>query len=201
MVFSNLAGLEYERPNTSPPCHSFDSIITAPIHALLTSQTLTQILLNDQSTRACAYDEPSGLCLQSGTVGKAGWTRAGWVQHEFGSLHPDHQFSYWPGFSLNPGLWDLERLRAGMAEVGVRFDVEDDRFEQSFSLRCYDVGVEVGHMAGVVVRHIGVEVSCSDAASGTYRRVHILYVANVTKTSLVAGFELRAEWDGETVRR
>lgn len=30
--------------------------------------------------------------------------------HEFGLMYPSHKFSYWPGFSLNPALWDLRRL-------------------------------------------------------------------------------------------
>lgn len=25
-------------------------------------------------------------------------------------MYPSHKFSYWPGFSLNPALWDLKRL-------------------------------------------------------------------------------------------
>ena len=38
-------------------------------------------------------------------------------RHEFGASHPEHTFSYWPGFSLNPALWDLRTLRAGMARM------------------------------------------------------------------------------------
>lgn len=30
--------------------------------------------------------------------------------HEFGLLAPSHSFAHWPGFSLNPALWDLARL-------------------------------------------------------------------------------------------
>lgn len=30
--------------------------------------------------------------------------------HEFGVMYRSHAFSYWPGFSLNPALWDLRRL-------------------------------------------------------------------------------------------
>lgn len=30
--------------------------------------------------------------------------------HEFGLLSPLSTFAYWPGFSLNPALWDLARL-------------------------------------------------------------------------------------------
>lgn len=30
--------------------------------------------------------------------------------HEFGLLDPSLDLSSWPGFSLNPALWDLTRL-------------------------------------------------------------------------------------------
>lgn len=30
--------------------------------------------------------------------------------HEFGLMYPSHDFAYWPGFSLNPALWDLTKL-------------------------------------------------------------------------------------------
>lgn len=30
--------------------------------------------------------------------------------HEFGLLAPSHSLTHWPGFSLNPALWDLARL-------------------------------------------------------------------------------------------
>lgn len=33
--------------------------------------------------------------------------------HEFGVMYTSHAFSYWPGFSLNPALWDLRRLEHG----------------------------------------------------------------------------------------
>jgi hypothetical protein len=32
--------------------------------------------------------------------------------HEFGLLGADHAFGYWPGFTLNPALWDVAALNA-----------------------------------------------------------------------------------------
>lgn len=52
--------------------------------------------------------------------------------HEFGLMNPSHHFSYWPGFSFNPALWDLKRLhdayRASTNHIGgLWFDPTDIR--------------------------------------------------------------------------
>lgn len=50
--------------------------------------------------------------------------------HEFGLLSPLHGFSHWPGFSLNPALWDLVRLKGSYRRQYGRqfeFDSVDDR--------------------------------------------------------------------------
>lgn len=45
--------------------------------------------------------------------------------HEFGLLYPLHAFTHWPGFSLNPALWDLERLGASYRRrYGRRFEFD-----------------------------------------------------------------------------
>ena len=139
------------------PGDGFSAIISEPIAALRHSQ-VSQILLNSQASRECAYDVPPGACAKDGLAFGGGWRRGTYVQHEFGSLHPGHDFTYWPGFSLNPGVWDLARMRKSLGE-GLVFDEGDSRFEQSFSLRCYDAGLEFGYLGRVTVRHIGVEVS------------------------------------------
>ncbi|GMH71477.1 hypothetical protein TL16_g05659 [Triparma laevis f. inornata] len=133
-------------------------LVEEPMKVLFGSNA-AQVLLNDQSSRACAYADPMEKCLRSGNVGKAGWNRDGfWVEHEFGSVYPAHDFTYWPGFSLNPGIWDLKRLRKGLGGRVV-FDSEDERFEQSFSVLCLNKGLDFAHMARISVRHIGTEVS------------------------------------------
>ncbi|CAN0483998.1 unnamed protein product, partial [Hapterophycus canaliculatus] len=72
-----------------------------------------QVLLNDQSTRNCAWGDTATCTAE--TRGTAGWARrtpatVDYRLHEFGLLAPSHSFTHWPGFSLNPALWDLARL-------------------------------------------------------------------------------------------
>ncbi|GMI31318.1 hypothetical protein TrCOL_g8472 [Triparma columacea] len=122
---------------------------------------VAQVLLNDQSSRDCA--EGSVKECEEGTWKRqAGWKRktdkgVEYLEHEFGVLDPRHEFSYWPGFSLNPGVWDLERMRGGA--FNFEFDPEDKRMEQTFSMRCYDEGMLFAHIGQVVVRHSGDLVS------------------------------------------
>jgi len=123
---------------------------------------IAQVLLNDQSSRECAYDNHITPC-DLNKLGTAGWSRVTtngieYVEHEFGVVYEDQVFSYWPGFSLNPGLWDLERMKQRLGEKIV-FGESDDRFEQSFSLMCYDAGLIFAHLPKVNFRHIGTEVS------------------------------------------
>ncbi|GMI07997.1 hypothetical protein TrVE_jg13318 [Triparma verrucosa] len=143
-----------------PPSSGPTRLITEPMTVLSTT-SCAQVLLNDQSSRFCAYASPISSCLDSGNVGKAGWNRGEYVEHEFGTVHPLHEFTYWPGFSLNPGIWDLRRLRRGLEGVGERFvfDHEDERFEQSFSVKCLNGGLDFAHLPRINVRHIGTEVS------------------------------------------
>lgn len=50
--------------------------------------------------------------------------------HEFGVMHPSHDFSYWPGFSLNPALWNLTSLDHSYRETHgrpLRFDSQNMR--------------------------------------------------------------------------
>ena len=121
---------------------------------------ISQVLLNDQSSRSCAEGRMSE-CDSSGHKGKAGWERTSrlgvpFLEHEFGVVYPNHQFSYWPGFSLNPGIWDIQRLQQKMT---LTFDAEDERFEQSFSVKAYDAGLIFAHLPHVSVQHTGGEVS------------------------------------------
>lgn len=57
-------------------------------------------------------------------------TKVEYRLHEFGLLSPLQGFAYWPGFSLNPALWDLARLRDSYGRKYGRkfaFDPEDVR--------------------------------------------------------------------------
>lgn len=47
--------------------------------------------------------------------------------HEFGLMIPSHDFTYWPGFSLNPALWDLRRIGDSYRRKhGRRFQFDPD---------------------------------------------------------------------------
>ena len=126
-------------------------------------EPVVQVLLNDQSTRSCAYAADAG-CDERGS---AGWAReaAGGVAyrlHDFGTVEPGHAFTYWPGFTLNPAVTDVDALRcAHEAATGAApfFDPDDKRFEQTFSLATYDAGLRVAYLPRVSFAHIGVDES------------------------------------------
>lgn len=188
---------------------SAEQIIDHPLSVLEHSRSVqvaepvAQVLLNDQSSRACAY-AIAGRC-GPGVLGTSGWPRqlsdiAGgrdgeeegeraptrYRLHEFGTTRAEHAFSFWPGFTFNPAMWDLDALRCALARAeewdlaaGQRvitvqwsngtgansvpmrevFDPNDDRFEQSFSVRCHDAGLRVAYLEQVVMAHIGVNKS------------------------------------------
>ncbi|CAN0141177.1 unnamed protein product, partial [Scytosiphon promiscuus] len=86
--------------------------------------------------------------------------------HEFGMLGPSHSFTYWPGFSLNPALWDLARLdRSYRRKYGrkLEFDPTDIRFEQSMSMELSDADVSVAYLPDVTFRHVGAGQSAYEA--------------------------------------
>lgn len=96
------------------------------------SQNLVQILINDQ---------------------KSGWKNVNYRYsiHEYASAYPSHTFRYWPGFSLNPGVWDIEAVR----QSGLRFNPESELFERDFSLQIYKTGFEIGYLSYQSCKHIG----------------------------------------------
>eukprot|EP00816_Leptocylindrus_hargravesii_P005515 CAMPEP_0196826832 /NCGR_PEP_ID=MMETSP1362-20130617/93837_1 /TAXON_ID=163516 /ORGANISM="Leptocylindrus danicus, Strain CCMP1856" /LENGTH=236 /DNA_ID=CAMNT_0042207427 /DNA_START=180 /DNA_END=887 /DNA_ORIENTATION=+ len=124
---------------------------------------VAQVLFNDQSSRDCAEGKES--CSQSKFKGVAGWCRVAdsvgykveYIEHEFGIAYLEHQFSYWPGFSLNPAIWDLERMENAMGRL--EFDENDTRFEQSFALKAMDAGLTFAHLPQVNFRHTGTSIS------------------------------------------
>ena len=149
------------------------------------AEPLAQVLLNDQASRACAYADPVEECLAT-PLGAAGWPRVltrashsspelqdgqdlgiSYRLHEFGALA--HDFSYWPGFTLNPAVWDLDALSESWAHYCgkeqltpgnlLRFNTTDRRFEQSASLSLLQGGTRVGYLSRMTVRHIGTETS------------------------------------------
>ncbi|KAF0695762.1 Aste57867_13452 [Aphanomyces stellatus] len=82
---------------------------------------------------------------------QSGWYVPGhdyWL-HEFGIVH--HRFGYWPGFSLNPAVWDLTRLR----QCHKRFNESSDIFEREFSLAIWRCGLHVAFLPYATADHIG----------------------------------------------
>ena len=126
-------------------------------------EPIVQVLLNDQASRSCAYAAPEG-CPD---LGGAGWPRetpsgVSYRLHDFGTVDPRHAFTYWPGVTLNPAVWDVRALACVFeASTGAppAFDPEDPRFEQSFSLAAYDAGVRVAYLPRVTFAHTGVDES------------------------------------------
>ncbi|CAM9523822.1 unnamed protein product [Chrysoparadoxa australica] len=125
---------------------------------------LAQVLINDQSSRGCAEGWECPPELQ-GT--QAGWPRQSKVAgveyraHEFGASSA-HAFSYWPGFSLNPALWEVDRIRKVYSSSFNRdfsFATSHSRFEQLASLQLADAGLRVAYLPDVTFEHAGGEVS------------------------------------------
>lgn len=91
--------------------------------------------------------------------------------HEFALLpvytHRNHDFSYWPGFSLNPGLWDVKKIQhilndtnknAG-ANKKLWFNETFELFEQQFSLLSWFTGMKMAYLNAICFKHIGDESS------------------------------------------
>jgi len=166
------------------------------------AEPLEQVLLNDQASRACAYADPLDVCAST-PLGAAGWPRTAHLPvagmkfgadegrsvdyrlHEFGTLGEDHAFGYWPGFTLNPALWDVTAMQAklrahqqhcqfcegvrskscqasgcsGYSDAHLQFNASDLRFEQSMSLKLATAGVRVAYLQRLSVQHLGTEAS------------------------------------------
>jgi len=78
--------------------------------------------------------------------------------HEFGVTGQQHPFTYWPGFTLNPAMWNVPVLRARVQAAG-GFNSTDPRFEQSLSLKLFASGVAVAYLPQLNFQHVGVDVS------------------------------------------
>ena len=82
--------------------HVLDEALSV-LRAAHEEEPIVEVLLNDQSSRSCAYAAEEGCPM----IGSAGWprmTRDGieYRLHDYGTVEPGHAFTYWPGFSLNP---------------------------------------------------------------------------------------------------
>ncbi|EQC27626.1 hypothetical protein SDRG_14675 [Saprolegnia diclina VS20] len=70
--------------------------------------------------------------------------------------------AHWPGFSLNPGVWDLYRLK----NQRLQFDTTSDVFERAFSLQVRRAGLHVAALTTTVATHIGAPPGSNASAAG-----------------------------------
>jgi len=150
------------------------------------NETIHQILFNEQSNRNCAIGNTSDC--DADKIGRGGWERVSPVTnipfslHEFGlplmsGAHGlrNHYFSYWPGISFNPGLWDLHAIKSRILHckmtpqesqlknnrmttttTNIIFDVNDDTFEHRFSMLSHAVGLRMGYLPAMIFKHEGI---------------------------------------------
>jgi glycosyltransferase involved in cell wall biosynthesis len=157
--------------------HLFESILLASME-ILSKGDIQQVLFNSQSTRACAI----GSNCDYDTIKFAGWERfvlynnsisIPYSFHEFGiSSHlpgtnkllsyggRTHDFAMWPGLTLNPGLWNVAKIKKMLIsclhdQEGRLYDENDKLFEHRFSSLGYAAGVSIGYLPAVLFEHIG----------------------------------------------
>lgn len=131
----------------------------------LSAEPVHEILFNEQSQRECSLG--SIVSCDADALDDGGWQRKimtssnsiPYQLHEFAlppmkSRNRDHFFSTWPGFSLNPGIWNLQALHE-MTGGSFKFNESDVAFEQRATLELYGAGWRMGYMASVALQHIG----------------------------------------------
>lgn len=181
---------------------SFTDVLRASISILVHNSDVHEVLFNSQWNRNCSLGIMS-FCDPK-LLAAGGWFKMNhndwgfpYSLHEFGiSPRPvftdneshelqrrRHDFSYWPGFSLNPGLWDLSKLKgiikrqefcqveSGISKKPVKSDTNsmyqccnlfsesDPSFEHQFALLGHLHGVQVAYLHAVLFSHIGVDMS------------------------------------------
>lgn len=67
----------------------------------------------------------------------------------------------WPGFSLNPGVWDLYQIKRafGACMKGAYFNPDDMSFEHEFSLSIHMLGLSIAYLPSLFFEHIGEKAS------------------------------------------
>jgi len=133
-------------------------------HTVATAEPIVQVILNDQSCRdekrPTDYASPDNRCPH-----RSGWPREldgiKYRVHEFGIIHPDHDIAYWPGFSLNPAVWNLHEIKKVFFQQGsgLHFNETDRLFESWFSMQVMDAGMRVAFLDEISFRHIGTKDS------------------------------------------
>jgi protein O-GlcNAc transferase len=129
-------------------------------HGVNEHERIIQVLLNNQHggwQRHLTYTESSAPTASAAT------SEVTYFFHEYASTHPLHTFSYWPGFSLNPGIWDLKTIR----QMDSHFNEMNSLFEREFSLHMWKLGLHVAYLPYVTSIHIG-------APPGTNQSAYVL---------------------------
>ena len=149
-------------------------------------ERISQVLFNEQSDRNCAViNQNCNVKL----LGTGGWERfvnykltdinsnhtskieVPYSLHEFGvfnyySNERNHEFSFWPGMSFNPGLWDLEHITSTLSlckrdNPHELFDEFDKKFEHRFTALTLVCGLNMAYLPLQLFEHIG-EISAYD---------------------------------------
>ena len=141
------------------------------------AEPLVQIHLNSQSAKNCAKFDRSTLkddeCQRFIAQDSSGWPRDvgghKYQLHEWGfPTRPPLQYSGWPGFTLNPAVWDLALLTQTLGRPSMLrsedtgnmaeqwFNVSSNQFERQFSQQMANSGLRVGYLDQLTFRHTGV---------------------------------------------
>ncbi|KAF1318682.1 N-terminal acetyltransferase a complex subunit nat1, partial [Globisporangium splendens] len=107
---------------------------------------------------------------------EGGWLRQlgsiRYFVHEFAANDPALPFAFWPGFSLNPGLWNLGAILEAMEwDESVDqprqrpiFDEVSDRFEALFACELWRTGVRITYLDGEFISHTGAPLGTNASA-------------------------------------
>jgi hypothetical protein len=153
-------------------------------------EPIHQILFNEQASRPCAVADKT---CDYNIIGRGGWKRSldlnlkgqnisiPYSLHEFGLVPVSgaygdriHEFTYWPGLSFNPGLWDLETIWKSSCQILLRhdslcslsaiheawddivlFDEEDKLFEHRYTILTHAADLRMGYLPALFFEHIG----------------------------------------------
>lgn len=145
---------EFTGTSTTIDCVT-DALAILQAHQTSLYEPLALVLLNNQRG---GWERS----LTTQTPGSNSSRAIRYALHEYAVSDPAHTFSNWPGFSLNPGIWDLHAISQALGvdlsgSSGTRglFDEQTDIFEQLFSVRVWKSGLRVAFLVEEHALHIG----------------------------------------------
>lgn len=127
----------------------------------------------------CNQPENSNCCNNAGEVSpsRSKHIDVPYSLHEFGlisSFSSIHDFTFWPGFSLNPGIWNLQEIKSRYSQYHrgcckpnslQENSCEDiflesySGFEHTFSMESYSLGLRMAYFPVLLFKHIGENIS------------------------------------------